>query len=137
AFLSWNCGGNKCEFLRMTHRQRLQHHDIDERKDSGVSADSERQRQHCDERKSRRPSQGSQCVSQVLLQYIEERDSTSLAILLFGLLDSAQANHRLPARLVRRHASADIVVDVHLKMAFHLRRQIVFQTSPAKWRKET
>ena len=56
----------------------------------------------------------------VTRKLLEHTPLALLAIPLFCLLHAAERDERLPPRLVRRHAGADVVGDVHVEMALEL-----------------
>ena len=51
------------------------------------------------------------------------RKAAPIAVPLFRLLDTTKRNHRLAARFHRRHADAEIVVNVQLQVALELGAQ--------------
>jgi hypothetical protein len=58
--------------------------------------------------------------------YFDEGQAAALTIKLLGRFDPAKLDERLPARFLRAHARVQIVFDVHLEVAFHLRGQLLF-----------
>jgi len=68
----------------------------------------------------RRFPQQSQRVPDVLHCLLHEGKSALFAIGLTRRRHAAKRGHRLPPRLVRRHAGADVVVDVCVEMTVQL-----------------
>ncbi len=60
---------------------------------------------------------------------LEDRHSGARAVLLPQRTDAAEANDGRPSRFVRRHAGAQVVVDVQLQVALDLAIEIVRASS--------
>ncbi len=70
-----------------------------------------------------RLDQRADAVAHVAQQRFKRRQAAAIAIRLLGALDAAERDHGAAAGLGRRHAGADVVVDMQLQVAFDLRRQ--------------
>jgi hypothetical protein len=62
--------------------------------------------------------QHAEAEAEVLAERFEPRQRLPLAVSLPGLLDAAELDQGLSACFCRRHACAEILIDVHLKVAF-------------------
>ena len=67
--------------------------------------------------------QPAQPISDVLKEGVEYWQTSLIAIRLFGGFHSAQLDECLPPRFPGTHSGAQVVGDVHLKIAFDLLRQ--------------
>src|SRR5258708_7497281 len=103
-----------------------------ETEDGGVHADPQRQskqRGHCEARVF---AEHANAVTNVLQKRVKEGKTALVAIKILGLLEAAEFDQSLTARFDSVHARAQIVLDVHLEMAFHLRGEIPVATVPAE-----
>src|SRR6266498_5425895 len=101
-------------------RQRVQQNAVDDAEDRGVRSDAEREREHGHDGKAGILAQHSCAISNVLPQRFQHRKASLISVSFLYGLNSSQFDHRLLARLFRRHAHAKIVFDVQLKMALDL-----------------
>src|SRR6185369_14945990 len=106
-------------------RERLNERRIDEAEDGGTRGDPKCQHQHGGKCKSRVAQQLSKREPNVLEETLEEGNRVLRAVRLPHCLHPTQLDHRVPARLFRRHPRPQVVVDVHLAMALDLRREIL------------
>ena len=74
-------------------------------------------------------TQRAHAVAHVADQRLERRQAAAIAIRLLGRLDAAERDHRAPPRLGRRHAGAEVVVDVQLQVALDLGRELALGPS--------
>jgi hypothetical protein len=105
--------------VRQIHR--MQQDRVDDGEERGVHADAERQRDDDDAGEARRLAKLAQREFQILCQVLKKGDGAALANGLARLLHSTQMDQRPSARLLWRHADADVVVDVQLEMALQFR----------------
>jgi len=101
-------------------RQRVQQNAVDDAEDRGVRSDAEREREHGHDGKAGILAQHSCAISNVLPQRFQHRKASLISVSFLCGLNSSQFDHRLAARLFRRHAHAKIIFDVKLKMALDL-----------------
>ena len=71
-------------------------------------------------------------VAGVLQRGFEQRNAAAIAIGLFHGLDATQLDERASARLVERHAGAQIVVDVKLDVTLELVFEVTIVGRPAE-----
>src|SRR5262249_41009888 len=95
-------------------------HGVDDAEDGGVGADAESERENRGERESGAGAKHSRTKADILDQMLNDRKTAAIAVQLLRLLEPAQVDQRVSARLLRCHAGADVVIDVHLQMAVEL-----------------
>ncbi len=100
--------------------KRAQHERVDDREDRDVRADPEGKDDDGDEGEAAVAAQGAQGVAEVLHQDIERGQTACGALLLPGLLDAAEADECLAARLLGREAALEILFDREIEMGSEL-----------------
>ncbi len=112
--------GSAHQTVRRPVRQRLQQSRIHEREDSNTRPNAQRQHHHRREREGRVLEHLPHGKAQIHPQALKQRHGAALPVRLLRLLHAAQLHHRRPARLLQRHARAEIVVGLHFEMAGNL-----------------
>src|SRR2546429_2483292 len=69
-------------------------------------------------------AQHANAVAGVLQEHLQNGQAAAVANRFFGLFDAAEFDEGLAAGFCGAHAGAEIVFDMHLEMAVHLRREI-------------
>ncbi len=115
------------QFVSVSVRQRLQEDVVDDRKDRGVGADPEAERQHGRQRVARRAREHAHAVPDVLSQVVPERGAADVADFFVNATDAAKIAQRRPARFVRRHSPAHALFDLHLEVERHLVLDLVVE----------
>src|SRR3979409_17999 len=92
----------------------------------GVRAHAESDREHDNGGESGILQEHARAIAKILRKCIEQGKTPPLAVFLLGLLETPELDECIAPRFCRAHARAQIVFDVHLEMAFHLRRKIAF-----------
>ncbi len=108
------------EIRRFLDWQGAQQQLIDQPKNRGVGSDAQGEGEHGHGSEAGAFAQLSRAVAKVLPERFQHRQAALIAVSLLRGLDSSQFDHGLAARLLGCHAQAEIVLDVHLKMAFDL-----------------
>src|SRR5262245_42548233 len=98
------------ERVGVAKRQRLDQDRSDDGEDGGGRADAEREGQHRDQREDGRSPQRTNGVAKVEQRIQKERRTELIARALFELVHAAELDVRLPPRLIRRHAGAQVLV---------------------------
>ena len=98
--------------IGILERQRPEERRIDQAEDGAVRADAERERQDRRGGEAGVLAEHAHRRNQILAECVECRDSVLIAISFLRLRRAAQADQRVPPRLVGRHARAQVVVDV-------------------------
>jgi hypothetical protein len=120
------------QFAGMRQRDGVQQHGVHDGEQRGVDADSERQSDDNYQGKAGRLAQLAQREAEVLHEIFEPRQRVTLAHGLLRLLHAAKADERLTASLFGSHPGAQIVLDVHLKMALQLGGEVFVRAPCAK-----
>src|ERR1700741_5331338 len=97
----------------------MQQKGVHHTENGGVGANAESEREDGDDGEAGTLAQGARGVAQILEQRLDEGKRTPLAIELLGGLEATELHERLAAGFLRSHAGAQIVIHVHLEMAFH------------------
>jgi hypothetical protein len=105
-------------------RQGLEQGRVDHAEDCRGRADAEREREDGRRREAGAAAQCAQGVAEVAQKALDRGDAAPLAVLLLGRLDAAELYDRLSARLLRTHAGAQVVFDLHLEMSLQLLGQL-------------
>ena len=101
---------------RRTPQQESAHHT----KHGGVHGNAESQRDHCRGSEARILDQHTNAETQILEQRFQHGQPPALAIIFFCLFQTAEFYQGVSPRFFGVHSRAQIVLDVQLKMAFHL-----------------
>ena len=99
--------------------QRLEEHAVDDAEDRGVGADAERHRQDDDEREAWRLEERACPVAHVLHERLGGAHEPRVADVIFHTADVAERGDRRAARLIARHAGADVLVGLHVEVEAH------------------
>ena len=105
-------GGGEVELAWRLQRQCPQHHGFEQRKNGGVGANAERQREHDHGREPGRAAQHAYGVAQILHGLFDPRHRPHCPCVLLRQGDVAKGHVRLAARLVGRDAAGNAVGDV-------------------------
>ena len=97
---------------------------VDPTKDRRGGADADGERDHCDGREGGISRHHAQAIAKVLHEAFAPGQGGAFAISLLRRHNATKLEDRLAAGLLGCHAGAEIVLDVHLEMAFELRLQI-------------
>lgn len=110
-------GGDENELLRIVKRKRAEEDGVDDAEDGDIGADAEGENDDGDGYEGAVAAEGAEGVAQVLGEFVEEWESARVAMLLLGLLGSAEADERVAAGFFGRHAALDIFFDCELKVS--------------------
>jgi hypothetical protein len=113
-------------------RQRPKENGVENAKHRRTRADAERKRKYRRYSESPVLPQHAEAVTEIAEQRFQSRNAGPVAICLLRLLHAAEFQQSLAPRFFRRHARAEIVVDVQLQVGFDLRRDFALQTLFAK-----
>src|SRR5262245_43435180 len=91
---------------------------------SCIGADTQRQRQNRDRAPFHVLSQHSYSVVNVARERFKERNTTALANLFLGGLNTAELDACCAARFIAGHARPDVVIDLQLQIGFDLLSQV-------------
>ena len=116
---------HRCQPVRLRIRQRLQQRRIHKRKQRHARRNPQRQDQHRRHRKTRILPQLPEGKAQILQQVFDQRQRVPLAIRLPRPLHAAHFQDRAPARLLRRHSRALVLLRLHLDVALDLVRHLL------------
>ena len=100
---------------------------MNDREDGGRRADTERERERRDEREDGRSPQGTNAVAEVEQRILDESRTELIACALFDTLHAPELDVRLPARFVRRHAGAQVLVHLPLDVEANLFVETAFE----------
>jgi hypothetical protein len=100
---------DKKQGVRFVNRQCAQHDGLEEAEDRRICADAERQGQDHDRRKARIAPQRAERVPHILAHLLEPWTDPDGARVLLRPRNVAEAEHRLTACFLRRHAPVDVV----------------------------
>ena len=112
--------------------QRIEQDGVDDAEHGGVRADPERHHENANQRRATIPAQGPYGVAGILQRGFEQGNAAAIAIGLFHGFDATQLDERASARLVERHAGAQIVVDVKLDVTLELVFEVTIVGRPAE-----
>src|SRR4051812_37174841 len=93
------------------YRHGAKHDRVNQAEDCRVSADPQRQRDDCNDRKCRRFTQHAPGITRVLKQGFKDADAMDFPQGFTSLLDAPEGDERLAARFFPGHACADILLD--------------------------
>ncbi len=116
--------------LRIGYRQILQHQCIHQREDGCIRADTQRQSQNGNHAEPRRLAQRAQRIAAVLQNGLDQREPLFSVVVLANCRCRPELQHRLPPRLGRRHAGADVRFGLQRQMLFHLLAQAPLAGTP-------
>ena len=105
-------------------RQRFQQHRVDDAEDRSVGPDAERK--HDDRRRAEAGmlQHHAYAVAQVLEQVFDVAEGEDIATLFLDHLRAPQTGERHAARLFRRHAPADVLLDIQLQVRLQFRVEL-------------
>ena len=113
---------------RIPDRQHPEQHRVDQAEDRGVGADTKGQRDHGDDGKAGAPPEHTEPVSQVSPQIVNDAESARIPTFFLDQLDASEGTQSRVARLLRRHARLDVVLDLSFDMEAQLLGHFVFET---------
>src|SRR5204862_2582850 len=102
------------ELLRIGHRQKAQNDRIQQTEDSCRRTNPQRQRENRNRGEARALPQGAKAEAQILGEVFDEVNAPGVAAFLFGALDAAKLNPRLPHRFRVRHSAAHQILSIRL-----------------------
>jgi hypothetical protein len=130
--IEWEAFCGPQEARRVFVRQRPEQHGIDHGKNCGVCTDAQGQREDGDDGKTGIPAKLAEAVAEVLGEFVDDADAPGVAALFFNLLNAAQFDERLAARICGRHPGAEVILNVHLEMALKLLGHLALVPLPAE-----
>src|SRR5687768_3111789 len=98
-----------------------------QREHYGADADSEREREHCDGKETRRLSQGTHRIPDVTPSLLEPHCSALITTALLDLLDCAEAALGAGVRVFHCHASGGVALLPQFDVQPHLLLHVAFQ----------
>ena len=104
---------------------------VDEAEDRRVGSDAERERQNGHRRERRPPGERPRAVAHVAAE-VGGAEAAHVATQFLDHLHASQARERRAARLLRRHAPADVLLDVQRHVRLQLRIELPFEMLPAE-----
>jgi len=126
----WRRSRDDHKLFRVRIGQRLQEHAVHDTENGGVCPDAKGQSQHGDGGKSGILEEHAGRKPEILQQRFKKRKPAAVAVVFFGLLHAAELDQRLTPRLFCAHPRAEIIFNVHLQMAFHLRGEFAVAAFP-------
>jgi len=112
------CGPDHDEATGFRIWERAQQDSVNDAKDGRIGADAERERYHSYGRESRTLSKRTEAEPDVAPERLQQRNSSAIPIRFLSGLDSAERQERVAPGLLETHATAEILLDMHLQMAF-------------------
>ena len=122
---------------RIPDRQHPEQHRVDQAEDRGVGADTKGQRDHGDDGKAGAPPEHTEPVSQVSPQIVNDAESARVPTFFLDQLDASEGTQSRVARLLRRHARLDVVLDLSFDMEAQLLVHVAVEVRPEEQRPET
>ena len=107
---------NQDETTRIGHRQRAQHHRVEDGEGRSRRADAEPEREHGNGGESRLAREGPPDVSHVLRELVEQAHAALIPVRLLHLIDPAERAARGGARVLRRQAAMHVVKGQQLEV---------------------
>src|SRR5690606_38806612 len=101
-------------------RQRPQQHAVDDAEHRRRRTDAQAKRDDGDGDETRFATESARTEAQVAREVLERQRAELVARPLARLLDATKADESLPSRVVRRHAAAQVLLDLLLEMEPHL-----------------
>jgi hypothetical protein len=118
--------------VRVPVRERPQQYRIHDAENRAVRADAQRQRGHSHESEAGISPQRPQAIPQILKEYLDESDSTHLAIYLLRQCDVSELPAGGPSRLVLTHPLADIPLGEQTQVRLDLVVEISFRSAASE-----
>src|SRR5215510_3682224 len=126
--------GQRHEFLRSSHWQRLERHGVNQAEDGGVGANTERQHERRNQGESGILAQHSHAITQVLPKFFNPSDSKGVAAPFLCLPHPAECLESLASRLLWIHPRADILLSLSLNVVAQFFIQFALDQRPAQQR---
>jgi hypothetical protein len=103
---------------------------VDDAEDRGVGADAQGERHDRGGREDRVAPQAPDAVPEILEERLDDGRSRLVEARLLVLLDAAEGEERLPARLLGRQAALDQLARLHVEVEAHLFVHLFLDRAP-------